>query len=187
MMGKELMGKELMSVNLYYELKIFIDPYVCDSEIVLKYREKNADIQKKIELYKSGENLYMDAGFDLFTPHSVNIDSQSHSNRIDHGVKCAMTLNEIPTAFYLYPRSSTGSKTPLRLSNSVGIIDSGYRGNIIALFDNCSDSNYNISSSNRLVQICGPNIMYPISPVLVSRVEELGVTSRGNKGFGSTG
>ena len=47
--------------------------------------------------------------------------------------------NEItytPCGYYLYPRSSTGSKTPLRLSNSIGVIDSGYRGNLIACFDN---------------------------------------------------
>ena len=57
-----------------------------------------------------------------------------------------MTFNGKPTAYYLYPRSSMGSKTPLRLSNSVGIIDAGYRGNIIGVVDNISDrENYNIN------------------------------------------
>ena len=171
----------------YYVLKIYIDRSVCNSMTIEKYRKNVQSIQQKMNLYKSGNNLYMDAGFDLFTPHSINIDSGTYGNKIDHGIKCAMTFNEIPTAFYLYPRSSTGSKTPLRLSNSVGIIDSGYRGNIIALFDNFTEKNYNVSSNDRLVQICGPNIMYPIYPVMINSIEELGITSRGTGGFGSTG
>jgi dUTP pyrophosphatase len=175
----------------YYVLSIFIEPTVCNSLTVTKYKNNIYDVQNKVDLYKSSASnelsSYMDAGFDLFVPNSININSQSYSNKIDHGIKCAMTLNGVPTAFYLYPRSSTGSKTPLRLSNSVGIIDSGYRGNIIAIFDNMSCNNYNVSSNDRLTQICGPNIMYPIWPVLVDNVEELGTTSRGDGGFGSTG
>ena len=49
--------------------------------------------------------------------------------------------------YYLYSRSSTGSKTPLRLSNSVGIIDSGYRGNIKACFDNINNSDFEPESN----------------------------------------
>ena len=88
---------------------------------------------------------------------------------------------------YLYPRSSTGSKTPLRLSNSVGIIDAGYRGNITALFDNWSNEDFTIKKADRVVQICAPNMTYPIYPIMVSSVEELGLTKRGSGGFGSTG
>lgn len=172
----------------YYVLKIFIEPNNSNFNITRgKYRKSVKEIQEKMKSYISGNNLYMDAGFDLFATHSIIINSNTRSNQIDHGIKCAMTFNEIPTAFYLYPRSSMGSKTPLRLSNSVGIIDSGYRGNIIALLDNISNNNYNVSMSDRLIQICGPNIMYPIYPVLVDRVDELGITSRGSGAFGSTG
>ena len=46
-------------------------------------------------------------------------------------------------SYYLYPRSSVSTKTPLRLANSVGIIDSGYRGNIKAVFD-INQSYFNI-------------------------------------------
>jgi len=181
------MMEEITMKIPYYTLKIFIDPSVCNSMIAEKYKKSVQSIRQKMKSYKAGNNLYMDAGFDLFTPHSINIDSGSHGNKIDIGINCAMTFNEIPTAFYLYPRSSTGSKTPLRLSNSVGIIDSGYRGNIIALFDNFAESSYNVSRNDRLVQICGPNIMYPIYPELVERIDELGNTERGSGGFGSTG
>ena len=176
----------LDSCSSYYELKIYIDKSICGNTIVEKYRKKISDVQ---DMFLLGEQqcLYIDAGFDLFTPESVVIKNKTFGNKLDHGIKCAMTFNKKPTAFYLYPRSSTGSKTPLRLSNSVGIIDSGYRGNIIALFDNFTENNYNVSIKDRLVQICGPNIMYPIYPILVENIDELGDTSRGTSGFGSTG
>ena len=92
-----------------------------------------------------------------------------------------------PVCYYLYPRSSTGAKTPLRLSNSVGIIDTGYRGNIIAIFDNLTINDYNVSEGDRLVQICAPNIEYPLKLNIVSKLESLGITERGEGGLGSTG
>ena len=44
------------------------------------------------------------------------------------------TNKSFSTGFYLHPRSSI-SKTKLRLANSTGIIDAGYRGHIMAMFD----------------------------------------------------
>ena len=89
----------------------------------------------------------------------------------------------------MYPRSSTGTKTPLRLSNSVGIIDSGYRGNIISAFDNRSNTGeaFKVVKGMRAVQICPPDLSYPIVVKLVESETELGVTNRGEGGFGSTG
>ena len=202
---------------MYYELRIFIDNKIVASDTITKYQDKIDFIQKQINLYKTGvNNLYLDAGFDLFVPKAVNIFAGSVSVPISHGIKCAMFIinndnndnnnnndnDPIPTAFYLYSRSSTGSKTSLRLSNSVGIIDSGYRGNIIAFFDhrggftNYKSSNnmfendchvQHIEKNDRLVQICGPNISYPICPILVDDESVLGFTTRGVKGLGSTG
>ena len=92
-----------------------------------------------------------------------------------------------PVGYNLYPRSSTGSKTPLRLSNSVGVIDSGYRGNIIAMFDNYSNKDYHVEKYQRVVQLCPPDLSFPIYAELVFTKDELGVTDRGTGGFGSTG
>ena len=90
----------------------------------------------------------------------------------------------------LYPRSSTGTKTPLRLANSVGIIDSAViAGNIIAVqekFDNVGTMNFGIKEGTRLAQICAPNLeSFMVS--IVEDKEKLGITKRGSKGFGSTG
>jgi dUTP pyrophosphatase len=85
----------------------------------------------------------------------------------------------------MYPRSSTGLKTPLRLANSVGVIDAGYRGNYIAVFDNVRTEPFSVEQGQRLVQICPPNLTYPLKVVLV---DDLGAqTLRGEGGFGSTG
>ena len=89
--------------------------------------------------------------------------------------------------FYIYPRSSI-SKTPLMLANHTGIIDSGYRGNLIGAF-RClflePNQPYHIEKYTRLLQICHPSLC-PIYVIIVSE-NELSNTERGTDGFGSTG
>ena len=138
---------------------------------------------------KMWTNPFPDAGFDLFTPETI-LASALTSQKIDYKVRCSAVLvinnKEQPTGFYMYPRSSTGSKTPLRLANSVGIIDSGYRGNLMSVFDNIHSMDYRITKMDKLVQICGPGLL-PIIVEIVNKEDELGVpTLRGEGGFGST-
>ena len=76
-----------------------------------------------------------------------------------------------------------GVKTPLRLSNSVGVMDSGYRGSVIAIVDNISKSDFRVEAGTRLVQLCGP-VLEPVSFQLVNSLNE---TTRGGDGLGSTG
>jgi dUTP pyrophosphatase len=152
--------------------------------------------QSLLEIYKNHvakhnnsvlHDPYANAGFDLFVPTKVEVKSSiASSTMISMNVQCEMVLpNNSPTGFYLYPRSSI-SKTPLLLANHVGIIDSGYRGNIIGAFrllgqnDNHS---YIVEENTRLLQICAPSLQ----PFLVDIVEELSDTARGAGGFGSTG
>ena len=93
---------------------------------------------------------------------------------------------EEPVPFMLMPRSSTGSKTPLRLSNSVGVIDSGYRGSICAYVDCVKKQEVVISKYQRVFQIVSFSGR-PIYVELVDELTELGITERGSDGFGSTG
>ena len=121
-------------------------------------------------------NLYANSGFDLPLVDDVMMTGV---HKEDYCIKCAM-YGETPSAFYLYPRSSI-SKTNLRLANSVGIIDRGYRGNICAMFD--VKETYIVSKGARFVQICEPSL----EPFKVVIVSELNQTLRGEGGFGSTG
>ena len=102
---------------------------------------------------------------------------------MDSQVVCAVYKNNTPSAYYLYPRSSI-SKTPLRLANSVGIIDSGYRGNLMASFYNTKDEDVIIKKGDRIVQICMPNLE---SNYCLEIKERLDSTERGEGGLGSTG
>lgn len=127
---------------------------------------------------------HSDAGFDLFCPDDLKCQGRSIMNKVGLGVACAMYKNAgTPCAYYLYPRSSI-SKTGLRLANSVGIIDSGYRGELTAFVDNVYESVWPIEKGVRLFQICTPDLS-PFSRVEL--VDELDETSRGAGGFGSTG
>ena len=188
-------------------LSIFVD---CDDEILKKIytNAANKHNNKIIE-----DPHFYDAGFDLFLPKndtkhygegtrffSKNSkgNSQNYVNKVDFKVKCCAKIiqykrNPCYTPFYTYARSSI-SKSPLRLANNQGIIDAGYRGNLIGMFD-CIHENdnsavscdYCVEEYSRLLQICAPSLI-PIYVNIVDNFEDLGpCTSRGDGGFGSTG
>ena len=138
-----------------------------------------------------------DSGLDLFVPEDITI-ACGETKFIDLQIKCEMVntfLDDKNVSYYLYARSSI-SKTPLILKNSVGIIDSGYRGNLIAavyysptfndlqkVSINQLPNSYTIKKGTRLVQICAPELQ-PFSFDVVNTLTE---TDRGEGGFGSTG
>ena len=140
--------------------------------------------QEQYEVSKS-KAPYLDSGFDLYFPADVKCLS-GKSTKIKLGVKIAMFRNcddsKPSVGYYIYPRSSI-SKTPLRLANSVGIIDSGYRGELMAVVDNQSAEDYLIKRGQRLFQVCAGDL----TPIVKVRFCELNSTERGEGGFGSTG
>ncbi|MCJ7801590.1 MAG: dUTP diphosphatase [Candidatus Marinimicrobia bacterium] len=119
-----------------------------------------------------------DAGLDLFVIHELTIRA-GESAFLHLQISCE-NLDGKP--YLLMPRSSI-SKTPLRLSNSIGLIDGGYRGEIIAAVDNIKDISYKVNPGQRLFQL----VAMDGSPVHFRIVEELSETARGSGGFGSTG
>lgn len=124
-----------------------------------------------------------DSGLDLFFVEDVVIPSKK-TLLINLGIQCeafADKNKERNVSYYLYPRSSI-AKTPLRMANSVGIIDAGYRGSLMAAVENTSEDNYTIRAGQRLFQLCGPTL----EPVTFELVNALSTTTRGGGGFGST-
>lgn len=185
--------------------------FICsdDKELVNLYNVAANKFNVPVDKYLAGDNDFLyDSGFDLFCPRDTSILSSSehpYGSKVPLSIKCSMQRvgsalvndksnfslkNDFPirhVSYYLYSRSSTATKTSLRLSNSVGIIDSGYRGEITAVFDNLDKSSYNISKYQRLVQICPPDLSYPLKIQITQNPFCNDVHSRGDNGFGSSG
>ena len=140
---------------------------------------------KKYALYNQYDNINNSIQCCDF---NENLDLDNYISYLTSNIGFNLTKNlETFCGYYLYPRSSMGLKTPLRCANSVGIIDSGYRGSIKGCLTNINDTGFNLSIGERYMQICPGNITLPIYITEVSSLEKLGKTERGNGGFGSTG
>jgi len=141
-----------------------------------------------VGLYSYRLNYSNDAGVDLYCPETITVKAHSQS-KIDFKIQCEMTNIQTSCkddieyySYMLVPRSSI-VKTPLRMSNSIGIIDKLYRGNIMAFVDNISDKDYVIEKGTRLFQI----IKGDLQPLMINVTDKLSETERGEGGFGSTG
>lgn len=119
-----------------------------------------------------------DAGFDLYAT------SKTYDNDGNVVYGCGLAF-EIPEGYMglVFPRSSNANKS-LLLSNSVGVIDAGYRGEVTAKFKRLypiSQGEYAIGE--RFAQL----IVMPIPAVEFEVVEELSESERGVGGYGSSG
>jgi len=180
----------LNDYDSFMYLKIFVDTE--DEELINKYRE--AVYNHNIKLLKNID--YIDAGFDIYSPASLEFQ-YGKVNKLDFNIICSAQhyylkyeiLRNYNCGYIMVPRSSI-SKSNLRLANSIGIIDAGYRGHLIGMFDivNCEpNSSVSINKFDRYMQICNPALK-PIYVELVNSREDLGdETERGAGGFGSTG
>ena len=119
-----------------------------------------------------------DAGLDLYVLEELEfLPGETHLIKL--GISCQPINGK---AYYLFPRSSI-SKTPLRMSNSIGLIDGGYRGEIMASCDNIKNVPYIIKKGQRLFQLVSTDS----SPISYKIVDSLEDSTRGEGGFGSTG
>ena len=190
----------------YYKLYIYVhnsdnnEENVALKKLYEDYSMKhNTNVDKYLVSYGANllnekeieENKFVDcydSGFDLFCPEDINCSKCTSNYMLDHKISCAMTYKGKFVGYYLYMRSSTPVKTPLRLANNVGIIDSGYRGNIKAYFDINSCAEFNFVKANRYMQICPPDIGKPMKVIVVDSISVLGENNARNKGgYGSTG
>lgn len=118
-----------------------------------------------------------DAGMDLVATEII----KRTNTQITYGTGIAL---EIPQGFVglVFPRSSIRN-TNLKLSNSVGVIDSGYRGELQATFNIISSDRISYQIGERIAQI----IIIPYPPIEFIESDELLDSNRGDGGFGSTG
>ena len=132
-----------------------------------------------------------DAGMDLVATEII----KDTPEQITYGTGLAMEIRDGFVGL-VFPRSSI-RKTGLQLSNSVGVIDSGYRGELQATFNkifggegmydemkvNEIQPNEYYKVGDRIAQI----IIIPYPQIEFQEVEELSDSERGDGGFGSTG
>ena len=117
-----------------------------------------------------------DAGMDLYAT-SESFDE--HGNYV-YGTGLAMEIPEGHVGL-IFPRSSI-SKTAHSLRNAVGVIDSGYRGEIMMKFDINTHNSPVYKVGERVAQI----IILPYPQIEFEEAWELSNTERGKGGFGST-
>ena len=198
-------GNPLASLLNMYDKVMVLRVFVDSDDDRLRDMYRNAAIAHNNKLLTNMPHI--DAGFDLFAPETIDFfgpgwPQKSPVNKLDFKICCAARMHadtgkNYNTGYYMHPRSSL-SKTQLRLANSTGIVDAGYRGHLIGMFDvvnippnptQTADrvSDYSGMKYDRYLQICAPGLV-PIMVEIVDSLSDLGdETERGAGGFGSTG
>ena len=184
-----------MTKSSPFDRTMLLKLFIANNELREKYLDAVVEHNNKLD-----SEQYPDSGFDLYLPEDTKFRF-GETHLVDLGVKCAACwLDEDnyianPTAFSVFARSSIG-KHCLRLANNVGIIDSGYRGNLMAMvdcirglgkgLDTSEMDDYSVEKHTRLFQICSPTLG-KVRVIIVGSENDLGTSSRGEGGFGSTG
>lgn len=138
-------------------------------------------LQVKTNFIKPNYATKGSAGIDLYCANEEDIIiGPNETKKIDTGLSLA-----IPEGYFgtVYPRSSTGVKKKLMLANTIGVIDSDYRGEIMVFFYNYGVQPQTIKKGDRLAQI----VIQPYQQFEIELVDQLDETDRGEGGFGSTG
>ena len=137
----------------------------------MKVRIKKLHIMAQLPKYaKEG-----DAGLDLTAVTKTNTGKY-----VEYGTGLAI---EIPEGFagFIFPRSSVTNKN-MMVKNAVGVVDSGYRGEIKVRFHQLAIQD-NYENGDRVAQL----VIMPVPYVDLVEVEELADSERGTGGYGSTG
>jgi dUTP pyrophosphatase len=148
---------------------------VCNDTDIIEFYENQINVS-----HNSNES-----GFDLVVTEDVELTKDQPTKLLPLGIKCSPQFN---AGYFLCPRSSI-FKTPIRMANSIGIIDMTYRGEIKAPVDFnshlCNTDSYIIKKGTKLFQLCKATL----EPIMYNKIDEseLSITNRGIGGFGSTG
>jgi dUTP pyrophosphatase len=116
-----------------------------------------------------------DIGYDLYSSEDITLAARSAG-----GVHTGIAIEFSPTAGGVVKTRSGMAKK--RLMCNAGVIDAGYRGEVVVLMENLADEPYTIRKGDKIAQLLE-------HPFLASEVveSELTETARGEKGFGSSG
>jgi dUTP pyrophosphatase len=122
----------------------------------------------------------MDAGFDLRSNNDDFTLLPGSKIKVYTGVKVSIPPRH---AGMILPRSGFGVEYEVGLANTVGLIDSDYRGELIVWLVNRGNKELHIKKYDRFCQL----VVFPVLIDIVRVVDELDKTGRGEGGFGHTG
>jgi len=141
-----------------------------DSGLIINFKRLHPDAILPVHSHPG------DAGADV-----VAVDMRVTPDFIEYDLGFSIAVPEGHMAL-LFPRSSI-SKIDLALANSVGVIDSGYRGPMLARFIVTGSGDKRYAIGDRVAQL----VIVPIPFVRYQEVQDLDATERGAGGYGSTG
>lgn len=133
--------------------------------------------QLDFDLPVPGYAHHGDAGLDLYAAHDAIVTGETML--ISTGVAVA-----VPDGYVglVCPRSGL-SKYGVTVANAPGVVDSGYRGELMVRLTNTSKTPYRVHFGDRIAQL----LIVPVLRPEVTIVNSLDNTERGTNGFGSTG
>lgn len=123
-----------------------------------------------------------DAGLDLRANIDINILPNAREY-VPTGIFTEIPENHMGM---VVPRSGLSTKSGLMLANSIGVIDSNYRGEIVVCMYNSSANSVTIKKNDRIAQLIVVPVFIPVV-VNVDKLDKLSKTDRKDKGFGSSG
>ena len=164
---------------------------MCDLYLAVPSAELRAVYEAAAAKYNATPIWERDSGFDVYCDQEYYLTYGSDTTFLKFGILAACaTKSGLPRGYWLMPRSSI-SKTPFVCANSMGLIDAGYRGQLMGAVRMVQDTSamYTIAAKTRLFQIVAGSAKPWTSIVIVGSVEELPnpTSLRGAGGFGSTG
>lgn len=132
----------------------------------------------KLPVYATSGSAAADLCADLDAPLTLKVGERAG---IPTGIAISPERSDIVAL--IFSRSGMGSKSGISLANSVGVIDSDYRGEIKVTLINHGTADYTVQPGDRIAQL----MFVPIALASFLEVESLDETERGAGGFGSTG
>ncbi len=122
-----------------------------------------------------------DLGYDLFALESVALAPRTTVKvRTGIAVEARHPLSGAPLGLLVRDRSSVAAKG---IATTAGVIDAGYRGEILVLMTNLGDAPFELKAGEKIAQM----IPLPVLTGVVETVESLEESARAGMGFGSSG
>lgn len=171
-----LLRQRRLSRNNLFSFESLINPRKAERSMKIKFKKINPLAYTPTKAHKE------DAGYDLYA-YTQQVIKPGQTVKVTTGI-----ILEVPEGYYMQivPRSGLSSKTALRIPNSPGTVDSGYRGEIIVLLQNIATDPFEIYTVNRGDRIA-QMILRKCYDYDLEETDCVSETDRGSNGFGSSG